>query len=453
MDERAGVDPARVDELWQRESARYARDHPRCLELRERARSLMPHGVPMLWMASYFAHPPVWIDEGHGAHFTCADGRRFLDTNVGDKSTFCGIDPAPVVRAVQRRVAAGAQFMLPTEDSLVVAEELGRRWRLPSWQFTLSASQANMEALRLARHATGRRRLLSFTGNYGGHGDELLTAFAGEGRLSYLGLAPGSGRDLDVIPFNDVAALERALAGEEYACVFTEPALTNEGVVLPEPGFHDALRRLTRAAGTLLALDETHTLICAPGGLTERWALEPDMVVVGKAVGGGLPLGAYGMTAELAGAFERGESLAGEPGELATGGTMFANALSMAAARAALTEVLTPAAYAHAAGLGAELADGLEATVTEAGLPWRVQRLWPRSGVTFSDRLAGSAAEADADEQPELNALLRLYLANRGVWEAISTAGPAMSVAASHDDVATYVAAFREFVAEVAAAS
>jgi glutamate-1-semialdehyde 2,1-aminomutase len=132
---------------------------------------------------------------------------------------------------------------------------------------------------------------------------------------------------------------------------------------------------------------------------------------------------------------------------------MFANALSMAAARAALTEVLTPAAYAHAAGLGAELADGLEATVTEAGLPWRVQRLWPRSGVTFSDRLAGSAAEADADEQPELNALLRLYLANRGVWEAISTAGPAMSVAASHDDVATYVAAFREFVAEVAAAS
>ena len=412
----------------------------------------MPHGVPMLWMASYFAHPPVWIDEGHGAHFTCADGIRFLDTNVGDKSTFCGIDPAPVVRAVQRRVAAGAQFMLPTEDSLVVADELARRWRLPSWQFTLSASQANTEALRLARHATGRRRLLSFTGNYGGHGDEMLTAFAGDGRLSYLGLAPTSGRDLEVIPFNDAGALERALAGGDYACVFTEPALTNEGVVLPEPGFHDALRRLTRDTGTLLALDETHTLICAPGGLTERWALEPDMVVVGKAVGGGLPLGAYGMTAELAAAFERGESLAGEPGELATGGTMFANALSMAAARAALAEVLTPAAYEHAAELGAGLADGLEAAVDEAGLPWRVQRLWPRSGVTFSERLARSAAEADADEQPELNALLRLYLANRGVWEAISTAGPAMSVAATRDDVATYVAAFREFVADVAAA-
>ena len=449
MDERAGVDPGRVDELWQRESARYAREHPRCLQLRERARARMPHGVPMSWMASYFAHPPVWVDEGHGAHFTCADGRRFLDTNVGDKSTFCGIDPEPVVRAVQRRVAAGSQFMLPTEDALVVAEELARRWRLPSWQFTLSASQANTEALRLARHATGRRKVLTFTGNYGGHGDEMLTAFAGEGRLSYLGLAPAADRDIDVIGFNDAGALERALAGGDYACVFTEPALTNEGVVLPEPGFHDALRRLTRAAGTLLLLDETHTLICAPGGLTESWDLEPDVVVVGKAVGGGLPLGAYGMTADLAAAFERGESLAGEPGELATGGTLFANALSMAAARAVLTEVLTPAAYEHAAALGAELADGLEAVVDEAGLPWKVQRLGPRSGISFSGRLARDAAEADADEQPELNALLRLHLANRGVWEAISTAGPAMSVDATRDDVAAYVAAFRAFVADV----
>jgi glutamate-1-semialdehyde aminotransferase len=231
--------------------------------------------------------------------------------------------------------------------------------------------------------------------------------------------------------------------------VFTEPALTNEGVVLPDPGFHDALRELTRASGTLLLLDETHTLICAPGGLAQKWRLEPDAVVVGKAVGGGLPLGAYGMTAELSAAFERGESLDGQPGELATGGTLFANALSMAAARAVLTEVLTPEAYERAAALGAELADGLEAVVDEAGLPWKVQRLWPRSGISFSGRLARDAREADADEQPELNALLRLCLANRGVWEAISTAGPAMSVAATRDDVAAYVAAFREFVTEV----
>jgi glutamate-1-semialdehyde aminotransferase len=439
-----------VDALWEREIARYTREHPRCLELREQGREHMPYGVPMSWMVSYFAHPPIWIDEGHGAHFTCADGVRFLDTNVGDKSTFCGIDPEPVVRAVQQRVANGAQFMLPTKDAIVVATELARRWDLPAWQFTLSASQANTEALRLARHATGRQRILTFTGNYGGHGDEMLTAFAGEGRLSYLGLSSHASRDIDIVQFNDVDALTAALASREYACVFSEPALTNEGVVLPDPGFHDAMRRLCTESGTLLLLDETHTLICGPGGLTALWGLRPDMVAVGKAAGGGLPLGAYGMTAELQQVFERGTSLSGESGELATGGTMFGNALSMAAARAVLTEVLTPDAYEHAAELGALLADGLETAVDDAGLPWKIQRLGPRSGVSFSGRLARNAAEADEDEQPELNALLRLYLANRGVWEAISTAGPAMSVDATEADVETYLAAFREFVAEVA---
>ena len=450
MDERSGVDPQVVAALWEREIERYGREHPRCLALRESARSRMPHGVPMSWMASYFAHPPVWIDEGHGAHFTCVDGVRFLDTNVGDKSTFCGIDPEPVVRAVQQRVAKGSQFMLPTEDAIVVADQLAQRWGLPVWQFTLSASQANTEVLRLARHATGRSKVLTFTGNYGGHGDEMLAGYAGEGRLSYLGLTPGAGDGIQVVPFNDTERLAAALASREFACVYTEPALTNEGVVLPEPGFHDALRRLSSETSTLLALDETHTLICAPGGLTELYGLTPDLVVVGKAVGGGLPLGAYGMTAELQRSFERGASLAGETGELATGGTMFANALSMAAARAVLTDVLTPEAYARAAALGAKLADGLDAAVDDAGLPWMIQRLGPRSGVNLSGRLPRDAAEADADEQPELNALLRLYLANRGVWEAISTAGPAMSVAATRDDVETYLAAFREFAGEVA---
>ena len=449
MDERTGVDAGRVGDLWQRELRRYTGDHPRCLALRERARPLMPYGVPMSWMASYFAHPPVWVAEGHGAHFNCVDGLRFLDTNVGDKSTFCGLDPEPVVRAVQRRVAAGSQFGLPTDDAIEVAAELARRWRLPAWQFTLSASQANAEVVRLARHATGRRKVLSFAGNYSGHYDESLVAYSGEERLSYLGLPPSAGDDVCVVQFNDRNGLAAALGSAEYACVLCEPALTNEGVVLPDPGFHDDLRRLTRSAGTLLALDETHTLICGPGGLTGEWSLEPDLVTVGKAVGGGLPLGAYGMSADLAAAFERGSSLAGVSGELATGGTLFGYALGMAAARAALTDVLTPAAYEHAAALGARLAGGLEAAVARAGLPWKIQRLYARSGVSFSGRLARNAAEADADEQPELNALLRLYLANRGVWEAISTAGPTMSVAATAADADAYLAAFEEFLGEL----
>jgi glutamate-1-semialdehyde 2,1-aminomutase len=289
--------------------------------------------------------------------------------------------------------------------------------------------------------------VLSFVGNYGGHADELLVAWSSRRDMAYLGLPPGAKRDVDVVEFNDLDALEAALRSESYACVFTEPALTNCGVVLPEPGFHEGLRRLSRESGTLLLLDETHTLICGPGGLAGRWGLEPDLVVVGKGIGGGLPFGAYGMSAALMTAFERGESLTGERGELATGGTLFGNALTMAAARASLEEVLTAEAYERAAGLGGLLADGLEAAVAAAGLPWKVQRLYPRSGLSLSGRFARNASEADADEQPELNALLRLALANRGVWEAISTAGPAMSAAAVEADVAEYLAAFQDIVA------
>ena len=447
---RAGVDRGRVTQLWRRELARFAREHPRCLALRERARASMPHGVPMQWMAANFAHP-VWATEGHGAYFTCADGRRFLDTNIGDKSTFCGFDPEPVVKAVQRRVADGPQFMLPTEDAIVVAEELGRRWGLPAWQFTLSASQANTEALRLARHATGRERVLMFTGDYAGHVDEFFVPFAADGRLSFSGLSERVGRDVGVVQFNDVAALERELATGAYACVLTEPALTNSGVVLPDPGFHDALRRLTREYGTLLVLDETHTLICGPGGLVGRWGLEPDVVTAGKAIGGGIPLGAYGMTRELAKAFERGETADGREAELASGGTLFGNALSMAAARAALLEVLTDDVYERTAALGAQLADGMEGLVAEAGLPWVVQRLYARSGLSFCGRLPRSAGDWDVDEQPELNGLLRLYLASRGVWEAIVTGGPAMSVPATEADVSLYLGGFGAFVGELTA--
>lgn len=450
VDPRTGADPGRVAQLWEREVARFAREHPRCLELRARARAVMPHGVPMQWMATSFAHPP-WVAEGHGAHFTCVDGRDFLDTNIGDKSTFCGFDPEPVVRAVRERVAAGPQFMLPTEDAIVVAEELGRRWGLPSWQFTLSASQANTEAVRVARHATGRERVLMFTGDYAGHVDEFFVPYAADGRLSFSGLTARAGRDVGVVQFNDVAALGRELATDGYACVLTEPALTNSGVVLPDPGFHDALRRLTREHGTLLILDETHTLICGPGGLVGRWDLEPDVVTAGKAIGGGVPLGVYGMTRELAAAFERNEARDGREAELATGGTLFGNALSMAAARAALTEVLTDEAYERTARLGAMLADGAEQIIADAGLPWAVQRLYARSGVSFTGRLARNAAEWDEDEQPALNALMRLSLANRGVWEAIDTAGPALSVAAGEADVSHYLGAFDAFVRDLLA--
>jgi glutamate-1-semialdehyde aminotransferase len=451
---RDGIEPARVEALRAREEARFARQHRACLALRERARRSMPHGVPMSWMVTYQEHPPLFVAEGHGAHFRCVDGHRFLDTNIGDKSTFCGLDPEPVVRALTERAARGWQFLQPTEDAVAVAEELGRRWGRPFWQFTLSATQANVEAVRLCRHATGRDRVLLFRGNYGGHADELLASYGGGGlRQPYLGLASRAFGDVGLVEFNDVEGLAAALATHEFACVLGEPALTNVGVVLPDAGFHDALRELTRAHGTLLVLDETHTLICGPGGLTRRWGLEPDVVTVGKAIGGGVPLGAYGMTAELAAAFTAGRDARGAAGELATGGTLFANGLSMAAARAALLEVLTPAAYERTARLGEALAAGIELRARAAGLPWAVHRLCARSGWSLRGRLPRTATEADADAWPGLSSVLHLYLANRGVWEAISSAGPAVSVAATTEDVEHYLGVLGELIAELVSPS
>ena len=310
----------------------------------------MPYGVPMSWMASLWDHPPIFVAEGRGATFADVDGHTYLDFHIADTSAFCGHAPEPVTRAVAEQAARGAQFQLPTEDALWVAAELARRWGLPRWQFTLSATTANVEAIRLARHATGRDTVLMFDGKYHGHGDDTLVILEGDRSApEYLGLPAHASRRARIVQFNDLDALARALEPEDVACVLAEPAMTNLTIVMPDAGFHDELRRLTRETGTLLVLDETHTLVCGPGGLVERWGLEPDMVTIGKSIGGGIPVGAYGMTAELAERFEVDEEQFPASGdfvpELATGGTLFANPLSLAASRAALGEVLTDDAY------------------------------------------------------------------------------------------------------------
>ncbi|MGH2637550.1 MAG: aminotransferase class III-fold pyridoxal phosphate-dependent enzyme, partial [Actinomycetota bacterium] len=235
------IDRRRVGELTERELARFLDTHRRSLELIERGRPLMPRGVPMGWMASLWGHPPVYVDRGEGAHFTDTDGNRYLDMNIADTSMFCGYAPEPVVRAVSERAAAGSQFLLPSEDALWVSEELGRRFGRPRWQFTLSATLANTEAIRIARHLTGRPTLLMFAGKYHGHADEMLVTEA-DGRIvpEYLGLLPQVASNAALFEFNDVGALEGRLAVGDVACVLAEPALTNVGVVEPDDGFHAA---------------------------------------------------------------------------------------------------------------------------------------------------------------------------------------------------------------------
>ena len=408
----------------------------------------MPNGVPSTWMATLYDHPPIVVDRGCGGAFTDVDGNRYVDFNLADTSMFTGYGVEPIVRAVCERMGGGAQFLLPTEDAAAVACELGGRFGLHAWQFTLSATQANTEAIRLARAVTGRSTVLMFDGKYHGHADELLGELDGEAIVPEgRGVPLDATRHVRLVQYNDLDAVDRELASGDIACVLTEAAITNTGVIQPAEGFHASLRQLASRNGALLVIDETHTLVSGPGGLTRRWELEPDVVVVGKSIAGGVPLGAYGMSEPVAAVLEH-DATASFGDEVATGGTLFGNALSLAAARVTLEQVLTNEAYEHAAALGGRLADGIEGVVAAHGLEWRTHRLFNRSGYTHAPQLPINAIQARESFDVELYNLQRLYMANRGVWEAIDSAGPACGTQTSDDDVQLYLEILDAFLHE-----
>lgn len=450
----AHVDRDRVAALERRENERFVAERPRSMALLERARRTMPRGVPMSWMDDLYEHPPVFVDAGRGASLTDVDGHTYLDMYLADMSAFCGHAPPAVVEAVGRRMASGNQFLMPGEDAIVVAEHLADRYGLPKWQFTLSATQANIEVIRLARAATGREIVVVFDGKYHGHLDTTLVVLEdGEVIPEEHGLPSSITGQARIVPFNDVDALVAALAPRDVALVLAEPAMTNAGFILPEPGFHGALRRLTREAGTLLAIDETHTLVTAHGGLTREYGLEPDMLTVGKSIAAGVPLGAYGMTEETAAHIAPppgGHLVSGEAvDQVSTGGTLFANALSMAAGRSALLEVLTEGAFEQASELGARMAEGLRAAIVASGLRWSVVQHGAHATYFFGDPPPRNAAESRALDDPQLRALIRVWLANRGVWESGWWLGPTVSLAHTTVDVDRYVALFGACLADI----
>jgi len=436
------LDRARIGELHAREVARFQEARPRSRAMVARAREHMPNGTPMAWMA-YDDDQLVYIDHGQGPGFTDVDGFGYLDFNASDMAMFCGHANPTIVAAVQAQAARSTQFLLPTEASVAVAEELARRYPVGQWQFTLSATQANTEAIRLARAATGREVIVLFQGHYHGHFEEGLVDLDGEQVAAVeRGLSKGVTGRVRIAQFNDAGTVAAALEPGDVALVLTEPAMTNNiHLLAPEPGWHAELRDLTRRHGTLLGLDETHTNVVGPGGATGMWHLDPDILTIGKAVAGGLPMGAYGVTTELAEHLDVARNVA-------TGGTLFGNPLSAAAARAALTEVLVPGAYAHTSALGGELADGIEAAIGAAGLPWTVIRLGPRSGQWYGPR-PRTGAEAYALTDGLLTRLIRVWLANRGIWEALPGAGPTVPVPATSADVARYLDAYAELLAEL----
>ncbi|HEY7149714.1 MAG TPA: aspartate aminotransferase family protein [Gaiellaceae bacterium] len=447
----AAIDRDRLAVLLEREVGRFRADHPRSLELHQRSKGSLLFGVPMSWMSRWAGGFPVYLDEAKGARVRDVDGHEYVDLCLGDTGAMAGHAPQPVVRAIGIQAERGATAMLPTEDGAWIGEELARRFGLPLWQFALTATDANRWALRLAREVTGRTKILVFDWCYHGSVDEALAAtqhgVVGP-RLGNVGPAIHPALTTKVVQFNDLYALEQALEPGDVACVLAEPALTNIGIVLPEDGFHEGLRNLTRETGTLLAIDETHTLSAGPGGCTRAWGLEPDLVTVGKAIGGGMPAAAYGVTAELA---ERiaGRTEADYEDVGGIGGTLAGNALSLAATRATLEHVLTEQAYERTIPLAERFASDARAAIEQHGLPWHVTELGCRAEYRFRPEPPRDGAEAAAAVDPELEQYMHLHALNRGVLLTPFHNMALMCPATTEADVEAHGEAFRAALQEL----
>ncbi|HZQ49262.1 MAG TPA: aspartate aminotransferase family protein [Candidatus Dormibacteraeota bacterium] len=432
---------ARIDE----EKRRFVDAHPRSKAAFERARASMLGGVPMNWMDRWVGGFPVVLEHAEGARATDIDGHAYVDFCVGDTGAMAGHSPAATVAAVREQVARGITAMLPSEDGIWVAEELGRRFGIPKWQFTLTATDANRFTIRLARGITGRPKILVFNYCYHGSVDETFVVLK-DGKVVARDRNVGPPVDLAVttrvVEWNDVDGLERELSFGDVACVLAEPALTNIGMVLPEPGYHDALRELTRRTGTLLVIDETHTMSSGPGGYTAAHHLQPDFLTVGKALAGGIPWGAYGMTDEVAARVAAADI--DDTGGI--GGTLAANVLSMAAARATLSEVLTEEAYARMIGLAERYAAGVQDVIDSNRMPWHIIRLGARAEYGFSAVPPRNGGEAAAAMDHELDEYAHLNALNRGILLTPFHNMALMSPATTQGDIDAHTEVFAEGV-------
>ena len=441
-----------VAELIARERELFESTHPRSKELHERARSSLLAGVPMSWMAMWVGGNPIYLERAEGATIVDVDGNEYADFCLGDTGAMAGHSPAPTMRALA--AIAGITTMLPTEDAAWVGSELARRFGVPYWQFSLTATDANRWLFRICRQVTGRERVAVFNWCYHGSVDEAFVTLDERGheraRAGLVGPAVDPAQTTRVAEFNEVESVRAVLEHGDVACLLMEPALTNIGIVLPEPGFMEAVRELCDEHGTLLVIDETHTLSGGPGGCTAAWGLQPDAVTLGKSIGGGVPIGAYGVSAELA---ERiaAEDDADYEDTGGVGGTLAGNALSLAAARATLGEVLTDRAFERMIALRERFAAGVEAAIAEHGMPWSLVSLGARCEYRYAPEPPRTGAESAAAGDPELDEYLHLYLMNRGLLITPFHNMALICPATTEAQVDLHTRVFGEAVAELAA--
>jgi glutamate-1-semialdehyde 2,1-aminomutase len=449
------LDRKKLRFLYEQETQRFVADHPKSAALYQRAQSSLLGGVPMNWMKKWAGAFPIFVKSAKGAHFTDVDGREYIDLCLGDTGAMTGHSPDVVAEAVVRRAKQGITLMLPTEDALWVGEDLQRLFGLPYWQFTLTATDANRFAIRIAREITQRSKILVFHYCYHGTVDEsfatLENGVVGP-RRGNIGPPVNPAETTRVVEFNDLNALEAALKHHDVACILAEPAMTNVGIILPDAGYWRAARELARRYGSLLIADETHTICAGPGGCTAEWKLNPDMLIFGKTIGSGIPGATFGVSEEVA---QRISALIHledcDVGGI--GGTLAGNALSLAAMRATLEHILTPAAFAHMIPLAKRFTDGVAENLRATGLPWNVIQLGARAEYTFAAKPPRNGGESAAAADFELERFLHLYALNRGVLLTPFHNMALMSPATTAADIDAHTKIFASAAAELSQVS
>ena len=438
-------DRQRLASLMQREQQKFVAERPKSAALFERARKSMPAGVPMNWMMKWAGAFPPFVHEARGAHFIDVDGHDYVDLCLGDTGAMTGHSPAPVVAEVKQQLERGITFMLPVENAIWVAEDLQRRFGLPYWQFALTATDANRFSIRIARHVTRRPKVLVFNWCYHGSVDESFISVAdgvARARRGNIGPPVEPSVTTKVVEFNDLDALEQALQPGDVACVLAEPAMTNVGIVHPDAGYHAALRALTRKYGTLLLIDETHTICAGPGGFTRAEDLDPDILVFGKTIGSGVPAAAYGFSEDVAARFLRRQELEDcDTGGI--GGTLAGNALSLAAMRATLEHVLTPQAFDRMVPTAELWTQGVAQAIADFALPWHVTRLGCRAEYLFASQPPRNGTQAHDAMDFELERFMHLYAMNRGVLLTPFHNMALMSPETTAEDVDQHTGVFR----------
>ena len=438
--------------LHAREEERFLACTPKSRELFEKAKGVMPGGVPMSWMAKWPGKYPLFVASAQGAHFVDVDGNEFIDLCLGDTGSMTGHSPQATVAAISAQLKRGMTAMLPTDDAVAVSSELARRFGLPLWQFTVSATDANRHAIRYSRLITGKQKIVVIDRCYHGSVDETFATLDSTGATVAREGNIGAPVPLDVttrvVEFNDLAAMEAALKAGDVAAILMEPAMTNVGIVLPDEGYLAAVGELAKKYGVIWIIDETHTISVGPGGMTAQLGLKPDFLTIGKAIGGGIPTGTFGMTHAIADQIaKKTEREVIDTGGI--GGTLAGNALSLAAMRATLTEVLTEANFATMIALGNRWCDGVEAAITEFRLPWHVNRLGARGEYLFQGHAPRTGGEAARAGDFELDQYIHLRLLNDGFLLTPFHNMALMSPYTTEADVDAHTAAFRAMCQEL----